>query len=135
MSDRKNEGVPFDLDAALADLQRDERTARPEPSPTLIARVRADAAEIAAAARPAVAPVVRPGQQRPFGWLRLIGFGDAWAGATVTAVVLVLAVGFGVGYEAGPEVLAATGLDAALGGDRIVLADAGDGVFGSEDAL
>ena len=50
-------------------------------------------------------------------------------------MLLFLAAGFGVGYEAGPELLAGTGFDSAFGGEPVQLADAGDALFGVEDAL
>jgi hypothetical protein len=125
--------LPFDLDAALAALARDERAARPRPSQGLVARVLSDAAEIGAP-RPA-APASPPARAPGIGWLRIFGFSDAWAGAAVTATLLVLAAGFGVGYEAGPELLADTGLDAAFGGGQVMLADAGDGLFDTDDVL
>jgi len=126
---------PFDLDAAFAALERDERAAGPQPSGALVARVLADAAELAAAGRPASAAAPRRGALETPGWLRFFGFADAWAGATVAAVLLVLAAGFGIGYEAGPELLAGTGLEPVIGGEVVLLADAGDDLFGAEDAL
>jgi len=120
----------FDLDTALAALERDERAARPVPSGDLTARVLADAAAVAAERRPA--PIRRPrAAATGGGWLRLFGFADAWAGAAVAAVLLFLVLGFGVGYEAGPDMLAGVG----FGGGDVLLADAGDGLFPSEDAL
>jgi hypothetical protein len=123
----------FDLDAALTALERDERAARPNPSAILTARVLGDAAEVtarlAAASQkaPASAERIRAGG----GWLRYFGFADAWAGAAVAAVMLFLVLGFGVGYEAGPEVMAEAGFD----DQETTLADAGDGLFASGDAI
>ena len=134
MTDKLGTEKRFDLDAAFAALEGDERVARPVPTQRLVARVLADAAEVAAGfgaetaaprARPAAAP------QRANGWLHWFGFSDAWAGATVAAVVLCLAVGVGVGYQAGPEMLAEVG----LGEIDVLLADADDGDFGAEDVL
>ena len=126
--------IAFDLDAAFAALERDERAARPRPSEALLARVLADAAEVAASApsAPAAARAERPGGR---GWLRVFGFADAWAGAAVAAVMLFLVAGFGLGYEAGPDLLAGTGLAPAFGGGDVLVADAGDGLFGPGDAL
>jgi len=126
------ERIPFRLDGALMALERDERGARPDPSADLTARVLADAAAVAAELavdlpkKPAAAATARGG-----GWMRLFGFTDAWAGAAVAAVMLFLVLGFGLGYEAGPEVMAEAGF-----GDRdTTLADAGDGLFAMGDAI
>lgn len=129
MTDRNR----FDLNSAFAALERDERAARPAPSGALTARVLGDAAEVAsgfASARskaPATADNARPGG----GWVQFFGFADAWAGAAVAAVLLFLVLGFGVGYEAGPEVMA----EAGFGDQDTTLADAGDGLFASGDAI
>lgn len=123
----------FDLDAAFTALERDERAARPAPSAALTARVLGDAAEIAAglaAARPKVRATA--GKTRAGGgWMQFFGFADAWAGAAVAAVLLFLVLGFGLGYEAGPQVMA----EAGFGDRETTLADAGDGLLVSEDAI
>lgn len=132
--------VPFDLDAAFAALERDERAARPAPSGDLVARVLSDAAGVAAerrhaaaAARPQPRAASRSASRAASGggWLRLFGFTDAWAGAAVAAVLLFLIAGFGVGYEAGDEVMAEVGFTDP--GTR--LADAGDGLFPGEESI
>ena len=122
--------APFDLDAALAALAIDERAARPAVSESLQARVLGDAAEVAAGNADAVAQ--RPPGPVRSGGFRLFGLFDAWTGAAVAAVALCLAIGLGVGYRAGPEVLAHAG----LGDVKVaVLAEEGDGFFLSEDVL
>lgn len=105
--------APFNPDAALAALARAERAARPRVSERLQARVLADAAEISAEAR---ARQPAAGARRPAaagrGWLggRLPGL-DGWAGAGIAAAILCLAIGLGVGYEAGDQVLAGAGFE------------------------
>ncbi len=122
--------TPFDLDAALAGLAIDERAARPAVSGSLQARVLGDAAEIAAERAGAmVAPPQSPARS---GGFRLSGLFDAWTGAAVAAVALCLAIGLGVGYRAGPEVLAQAGLGVVKIG---VEAEEGGGLFLSEDVL
>jgi hypothetical protein len=129
MTDR----IRFKLDAAFAALERDERVARPAPSAALTARVLGDAAEVAAglAATGAPTPARVNNARSDGGWLRFFGFADAWAGAAAAAVLLFLVLGFGVGYEAGPEVMA----EAGFGDQETTLADAGDGLFASGDAI
>jgi hypothetical protein len=62
----------------------------------------------------------------------LFGLFDAWSGAAVAAVALCLAIGLGVGYQAGPEVLEQAGL-----GEVKIAAAAEEGgeLFLSEDVL
>ncbi len=122
--------APFDLDAALAALAIDERAVRPAVSESLQARVLGDAAEIAAESAGAMAqPPQSPARS---GGFRLFGLFDAWAGAAVAAGVLFLVLGLGVGYRAGPEVLAYAG----LGDVKIVVAaKESDGLFMAEDML
>ncbi|MHA1530179.1 MAG: hypothetical protein ACTSVG_14255 [Alphaproteobacteria bacterium] len=122
--------APFDFDAALEALAIDERAARPAVSESLHARVLGDAAEVAAESAGALE---RP-QRSPArsGALRLFRLFDAWAGAAVTAVALCLAIGLGVGYRAGPEVLAQAG----LGEVKITITnEEGDGLFLPEDVF
>ena len=128
--------TPMDLDTALGALARRERSARPEVSANLHARVLTDAAavsaEIAAERRRRVAA---EGPRRAGGGLGILGrlrALDLWTGAAVAAALLCLAVGLGVGYQAGDELLAGTGL-----GEDVRLAQAGEGdpVFLSEDVL
>ncbi len=138
--------APFDLDAALAALAIDERAARPAVSERLQARVLGDVAEVAAeragavAAKPrtlartrarTLAPAPARTTERSGGF-RLFGLFDAWSGAAVVAVALCLAIGLGVGYRAGPEVLAQAGLGVVKIG---VAAEEGGGLFLSEDVL
>ncbi len=122
--------APFDLDAALAALAIDERAARPAVSESLQARVLGDAAEVAAESAGAMAQPPRiPARS---GGFRLFGLFDAWSGAAVVAAALCLAIGLGVGYRAGPEVLAQAGLgDVTIA----VAAEEGGGLFVSEDVL
>ncbi len=134
--------APFDLDAALAALAIDERAARPAVSESLQARVLGDVAEVAAersgavAAKPrtlarTLAPAAARTTERSGGF-RLFGLFDAWTGAAVAAVALCLAIGLGVGYRAGPEVLAQAG----LGDVKVaVVAEESDGLFLSEGML
>ena len=122
--------APFDLDAALAALAIDERAARPAVSASLQARVLGDAAEIAAERAGAmVAPPQSPARS---GGFRLSGLFDAWTGAAVAAVALCLAIGLGIGYRAGPEVLLQAGLVEV---EIAVVAEEGDGLFPSEGML
>ena len=122
--------APFDLDAALAALAVDERAARPAVSESLRARVLGDAAGIAAERAGAmVAPARVPARS---GGFRLFGLFDAWSGAAVAAVALCLAIGLGVGYRAGPEVMAQAGLGVAT---IAVAAEERGGLFVSEDVL
>ena len=134
------EKLPFDLDAAFAALERDERAARPAPSGDLVARVLSDAAGVAAERRHAGAaarPQPRSASEATSrvasggGWLRLFGFTDAWAGAAVAAVLVFLVAGFGLGYEAGPEVMAEVGFT----DPETRLADAGEALFPGEEAI
>lgn len=104
-----NGKTPKDIEGSLAALARAERSARPAVSGQLRERVLADAAEVLAGRRSA--PVQRPqraggGRLGVVGWLRGL---DLWAGAAVAAVLLSLAVGLGVGYQAGDAVLAGAG--------------------------
>jgi hypothetical protein len=62
----------------------------------------------------------------------LSGLFDAWTGAAVAAVALCLAIGLGVGYRAGPEVLLQAGLVEV---EIAVVAEEGDGLFPSEGML
>ncbi len=122
--------TPFDLDATLSALEQDERAVWPKVSQGLQARVLGDAAEVATMRARDVVPASRttaaPGG---FWWFGLF---DAWSGATVAAVTLCLIVGVGVGYEAGPEVMAQAG----LGDTRIAFAeDDGDALSPFEDVL
>jgi hypothetical protein len=118
--------APFDLDAALAALAIDERAARPAVSESLQARVLGDAATVAPPSPTLARSTVRSGG------FRLFGLFDAWTGAAVAAVALCLAIGLGVGYRAGPEVLAQAG----LGDVKIaVVAEESDGLFLLEDVL
>ena len=135
--------APFDLDAALAALAIDEQAARPAISEGLQARVLGDAAQVAAEnaaefasirasamASPEIIPSPRISAR--FGGFRLFGLFDVWSGAAVAAVLLCLVGGLGLGYEAGPELLAQAGLaDAGIS----VMAENGDGAFLSEDIL
>ncbi len=122
--------APFDLDAALTALAIDERAARPAVSESLQARVLGDAAMVAMPSR-TVAPTLVRTPVRSSGF-RLFGLFDVWTGAAVTAVGLCLAIGLGVGYGAGPEVLAQAG----LGDVKVAIAaEEGDGLFLSEGML
>ena len=122
--------APFDLDAALAALAIDERAAQPAASESLQALVLGDAAEVGAERAGAMAPP--PRRPARSGGFRLIGLFDAWTGAAVAAVALCLAIGLGVGYRAGPEVLAQAGLSEVK---IVVVAEEGSGLFLSEDVL
>jgi hypothetical protein len=127
--------APFDLDAALAALEQGERAARPAVSESLQARVLGDAAEVVAARAGARVPAPRNPVQRTTarsGGFRLFGLFDAWSGAAVAAVGLCLAIGFGVGYGAGPELLARAGLGNV---EVAVASEESDGLFLSEDVL
>ncbi len=126
MTDR----VRFDLDAALAALAVDERAAQPAVSGSLQARVLGDAGEVAAERAGAVAEPPRSPMPRGRFWLS--GLFDAWTGAAAAAVTLCLVIGLGVGYRAGPEVLAQAGL-----GDVLLAAatEEGEGLFMAEDVL
>jgi hypothetical protein len=120
----------FDLDAALAALAIDERAARPAVSESLQARVLGDAAEVAAESVGALARPPRSPARA--GGFRLSGLFDAWSGAAVAAVAMCLVIGLGVGYRAGPEVLAQAG----LGDVKIAAAtEEGEGLFMAEDVL
>jgi len=122
--------APFDLDAALSALASDERAARPAVSDYLQARVLGDAAEVAAVAAGALARPPRSPARA--GGFRLFGLLDAWTCSAVAAVALCLVIGLGVGYRAGPEVLAQAG----LGEVKIaVAAEDGGGLYLSEDPL
>jgi hypothetical protein len=122
--------APFDLDAALAALAIDERAARPAVSESLQARVLGDAAEVAAEGAGKMAqPPRRPARS---GGFRLFGLFDAWSGAAVAAVALCLAIGLGVGYQAGPEVLEQAGLGEVK---LAAVAEEGGEFFLSEDVL
>jgi hypothetical protein len=99
----------FDLDAAFAALEIDERVARPKVSDGLVARVLTDAAEVIAEGAGARLPA-RSVKARSGGF-RLFGLFDAWSGAAIAATALCLIVGAGVGYESGAEVMARAGLD------------------------
>ena len=122
----------FDLDAAFAALERDERTAQPAVSPALQARVLGDAAEISAEITSLQRAAALRRAARRGGGFRIFAWVDAWTGAAAAALVLCLIAGFGTGYEAGPELMAQAGI-----GDVKVAAAAkhGDGPFLSEDVL
>ncbi|HUS53628.1 MAG TPA: hypothetical protein VMY41_06435 [Thermohalobaculum sp.] len=122
--------IPFDLDAALAALEQDERAVWPKVSEKLQMRVLGDAAEVAVARARTTAPVSRaPVRSGGFHWF---GLSDVWSGAAIAAVTLCLFVGFGVGYEAGPELMAQAG----LGDTAIAFAeDDGGGFSPFEDVL
>lgn len=125
------DNTPFDLDAALAALEQQERAVWPKVSENLQMRALGDAAEVAAERARATVPLSRtpPAVSRGFRWFGLF---DAWSGAAVAAVALCLFVGLGVGYEAGPEVMAQIG----LGDTEIALAeDDGGGFFPFENIL
>jgi len=124
------DNTPFDLDAALAALKQDERAAWPKVSEKLQMRVLGDAAEVAVARAQSTAPVSRgPVRSGGFRWF---GLSDVWSGAAIAAVMLCLIVGVGVGYEAGPELMAQAG----LGDTAVALADDDGGGFSPfEDVL
>jgi hypothetical protein len=100
--------TPFDLDAALAALEQDQRAVWPKVSAGLRARVLGDAAEVAAERTGVLVPVSRSPVR--WGGFRWFGRFDAWSGAAVAAVTLGLFVGLGIGYQAGPELMAQAGL-------------------------
>jgi hypothetical protein len=122
--------APFDIDAALAALAIDERAVRPAVSESLQARVLGDAAEVAAESAGKIAQPPRSPARS--GWFRLFGLFDAWSGAAVVTATLCLAIGLGVGYRAGPEVMARAGLGDV---NIAVAAEEGDGLFMAEDML
>ena len=137
--------APFDLDAALAALAADERAARPVVSENLQVRVLGDAAMVAAERAEAAAQQRNAAQNRMqnrvqnqaqerarSGGFRWFGLFDVWSGGAVAAVAICLVVGLGVGYVAGPEVLAQAGLNDA---ELDFAADDSDGNFLSEDIL
>jgi len=141
--------APFDLDAALAALAADERAARPTVTENLQVRVLGDAAMVAAERAEAAAQQRNAAQKRvqdrvqnlaqerarnraQSGGFRWFGLFDVWSGGAVAAVAICLVVGLGVGYVAGPEVLAQAGLNDA---ELAFAADDGDGNFLSEDVL
>jgi hypothetical protein len=106
------EKARFDLDAALAALGREEEAARPAVSQSLQARVLGDAAAVAAGRLAAPAGPAGPAVPAPRR-RRFLGLFDAWSGAAVAAFVLCLAIGFGVGYEAGSGMIWSGDLDGA----------------------
>ena len=142
MSEKFSKDPDAALEARLDALVRAERAAWPEVPDGLRARVLADAAEVAAGLAterpretPRREPAERPrragsGQRGFLGRLRGV---DLWVGAAVTAALVCLAVGLGVGYQAGDAVLAGTGLS----GEKVQLARAeeGDAGFLGEDVL
>jgi len=115
--------LPDDLDAALGELMRVERTARPAPSDALMARVLADAADIAgaraggcAAAASAVegrgvlraAAAKAPAGQvagrlmgRLGGAIAGLGARVGWPGGAAVAMASGLLIGVGIGYGLG----------------------------------
>lgn len=100
--------APFDLDLAFATLTQDEQAALPKISDSLRMRVLGDAAEVAAERRHLTVPELRnPAISGGFRWFGLF---DAWSGAAIAAVTLCLFVGAGVGFEAGPQLMAQVGL-------------------------
>jgi hypothetical protein len=136
MSEKASKDPDGSLDRALDALARAERAAWPEVSAGLRARVLADAAETAAAevAAPAAPTRQRPrraGGGRPGLIGRLRGL-DLWAGAAVTAALICLAIGLGIGYQAGDAVLAEAGLGESV---QVAQAGEGDAVFLGEDVL
>jgi len=86
----------YELDAALAGLAADVRANTPRPGPDLIARVLADAAEVAAAHRP-VTVAARPGGGRARS--RIVEILLGWQCGAVAAMAVALVVGIGVGME------------------------------------
>jgi hypothetical protein len=124
------EKAPFDLDAALAALGRDEEASRPAVSAGLQARVLAAAAAVAADRGEKALRSARPVRRVPR--RRLFGLFDVWGGAAVAAVALCLMIGFALGYQAGPEMAERAGLD----GVRLAqVTDDGDATFLWEDVL
>lgn len=123
--------APMDLDEALEALARAERAAWPEVSGQLRARVLSDAAQVAAERRPAEAPRLRRKGGRPGLLDRLRGL-DLWVGGAVAAVLLSLAIGFGVGYESGGNFLARTVLGNSVQTSQL---SGGDPLFFSDDVL
>lgn len=123
--------APMDLDEALQALARAERGAWPEVSGQLRARVLSDAAQVAAERRSA--EMQRPRRKGgSLGFLgRLRGL-DLWLGGAVAAVLLSLAIGFGVGYESSGNFLARTVL-----GNNVQTSQfsGGDPLFFSDDVL
>jgi hypothetical protein len=130
---------PFDLDAALAALAIDEKAAHPKVSEGLQARVLGDAAQVAAQMAAGRTNAMAPPQSVPVprksaraDGFRLFGLFDIWSGAAVATIALCLIGGLGLGYQAGPELLAQVG----LGGVEVsIVAQESDGFFLSEDVL
>lgn len=87
---------PFDLDAALDALGRDALAGSPRPGPDLIARVLADAADVAPAQTAEVAPSTQ-GAAPEGRWLDAL-FG--WTSGALATMALCFAIGVGVGLEA-----------------------------------
>lgn len=84
------------LDAALARLARIEAAAAPRASEALMAKILADAADTAAAAVPAAAPLRAPAGAVRRRW--------GWIGGAIAAMTMSLTLGMGVGYAgAAPE--------------------------------
>ena len=88
----------FDLDAALTELAGDVAKATPRPGADLMARVLADAANVAAANavvdRASAAPTVTD-NDRP----RLFDLLFGWTATATAAAALALVVGIGVGMQ------------------------------------
>lgn len=104
------------LDDALEALARDAAAASPRPSPDLLARVLADAGQIAAA-RPVVEAAKADGTARAAATPAKSSLADlffGWASGAAAAMVLALAVGIGVGMEMEPGAMPMTDADESV---------------------
>lgn len=88
-----DENMERRLDQALADLAEEVQTASPRPSPDLMARVLADAADV-------TGQVPQPQPVRRATPLRVWSLG--WLGGAVAAMAVALMLGIGVGAQLEP---------------------------------
>ncbi len=102
MSDR----VEVELDMKLSQLAGEVMEATPRPSAALIERILADAADVAAAQHPALAPAPR----RRFALPALGRLMPDWTSGAVAAMLIALVVGIGLGYGYGDQAMAVSSL-------------------------
>lgn len=102
MSDR----IETEIDRRLGEIARDAAMAVPEPSDALMARILADAADVAAETQAAVPPVVRSAPERRFNWSSLRAILPVWTGGALAMMALGLILGLSLGYGYGDQAMA-----------------------------
>ena len=107
-----SERIDLELERRLASLGREMAEAAPSPSDDLMARILADAGEVAAERR---AGALRPETARPSRWRwSSAAIFPIWTGGAIAVMCLGLILGIGVGYGYGDRAMALTSLDRGL---------------------